>query len=270
MEDRTRAFSPPYLPWKTFFNFLEKLADEGAPDRIDRSFLKSMDGQTQSYLMAALKGFGLMTDEGRVEEGLGSLVSRDTRQQAVRQLLQRHYGQMVGLPTNATQAQLDETFRPYQLGADAMRKAQTFYLRAASYAELPLSPHFKNPASAPGEGGARTGKPRAPRKRQPRQIVQDPPVTPLPPPEPNKGGTSVPTSVHMMLAGPIAWLAENGTGWTDAQATDWLDAFGKQVRLVYPTSRNRQPPAKPASPKTPEPKAEVDEDPEWLKEAGSG
>ena len=165
MADPTKPFTPPYLPWRTFFNFLDRLADEGAPDRIDRSFLKSMDGQTQSYLMSALKAFGLMTEEGRVQEALGPLVRPETRQDAVRDLLQRFYPDAVALPKNATQAQLDEKFRGLGLGADAMRKAETFYLRAAGFAGIELSSNFKNPTAAPGEGGTRTTTRRAPRKR---------------------------------------------------------------------------------------------------------
>jgi hypothetical protein len=252
MEDKARGWKPSYMPWKTFFGFFERVEEKGLPDRVDRSYLSNMSGIDQSYLIMALKGFGLMDEDGRPTEALTPLISKETRPAAIRKLLETFYPQAVALPPNATQAQLDETFRPYGLGADPVRKAQTFYLRAADYSGISLSQNFKNPAAAPGGSAGRTSRPRSPKKKA-GNSASGTSATPVVNSPPAVSRDGVLTNVHEMLSGSIRWLAEHGPTWTEPQAEAWLGAFTAQVRLVYPTTRPRTA----ASPKsTPRPEAE--------------
>jgi hypothetical protein len=146
----------PYLAWRTLFNLVLQLQND-FPARIDRSFLTGRSGADQTYLLKTLKAFGLMADDGKVLQPLVDLVQDDARRPAlVAQLLRDNYPEVFALPPNATQQQLDELFREvYGLNGATLRKAETFFLHAAAFAELKLSTHFKTPRGVTASGGPR-------------------------------------------------------------------------------------------------------------------
>ncbi len=153
----------PYLAWRTFFNLILQLDEKGLPTRIDRSFLSQRSGLDQGYLIATLKAFGMIADDGTVLDPLKDLVAaRDGRPPIVAELLHAHYPEVFALPTNATQAQLDDVFREVfgQNGA-TLRKAETFFLHGATYAGLKLSPYFKAPRGVQGGSAPRRARKRA-------------------------------------------------------------------------------------------------------------
>ena len=166
----------PYLAWRTFFNLILQLDEKGLPTRIDRSFLSQRSGLDQGYLIATLKAFGMIADDGTVLEPLKELVAaRDERPQIVAELLKRHYPEVFALPANATQAQLDDVFREIfaQSGA-TLRKSETFFLHGATFAGLKLSPYFKAPRGVQGASGPRrTRKKTAPRGTS-APVITDP------------------------------------------------------------------------------------------------
>lgn len=240
--DSTRAskgFTAPYLAWKTLFNLLVRLEEQGVPDQIDRTFLSNLSGTEQSYLMSAMRQFGLIGEKGKVLEPLKELTTgTDARQAGVRRLLEQYYPTAVSLPANATQGQLDEVFRGYNVTGERLRKAETFYLRAAQFAGLQLSPNFKSPAPTGGEGVRTPRRSPAARARGARRAGQraaDSAEVPPPPSSPAPSATQV--NVHPMLVGAIQWLAENGPKWTAEQAEAWITSFTGGVRLVYPGRR---------------------------------
>lgn len=147
----------PYLAWRTFFNLILQLDEKGLPTRIDRSFLSQRSGVDQGYLIATLKAFGMIADDGTVLQPLKDLVAdREGRPALVADVLKIHYPEVFALPANATQAELDEVFRAVfaQSGA-TLRKAQTFLLHGAAFAGLKLSPYFKTPRGVPAANGTR-------------------------------------------------------------------------------------------------------------------
>lgn len=153
----------PYLAWRTFFNLILQLDEKGLPTRIDRSFLSQRSGVDQGYLIATLKAFVMIADDGTVLQPLKDLVAnRDGRPALVANVLRAHYPEVFELPANATQAELDEVFRAVfaQSGA-TLRKAQTFLLHGAAFASIKLSPYFKTPRGVPGATGARRTRKRA-------------------------------------------------------------------------------------------------------------
>ena len=163
MTDEPTKRYAPYLAWRTFFNLILQLDEKGLPTRIDRSFLSQRSGVDQGYLIATLKAFAMIADDGTVLDPLKDLVgNRDGRQALVAQVLRSHYPEVFGLPSNATQAELDEVFREVfaQTGA-TLRKAQTFLLHGAAFAGIKLSPYFKTPRGVPGAAGQRRTRKRA-------------------------------------------------------------------------------------------------------------
>lgn len=249
MAEKRESFTPPYLSWRTFFNFLDRLAEKGAPDRIDRTFLSNMSGADQSYLLKALQGFGLMAADGRKTQALDTLVHHESRKAAVQTLLETHYPTMIALPANATQGQLDEAFKPYGLGVETVRKCQTFYLRAAQYAGISLSSNFKAPATGPGESAPRAPRrPRSPKRKGSSGSGEDQ-STPPPPPPPAEDTTYPKLQIHPMLHGPLVWLSQNGPKWSQEQSEAWLASFTTQVLLVYPPKRPAMAPVGPRTAK---------------------
>lgn len=150
------GFKFPYLPFTTFKNLIEKAEREGIPDRIDRHYLDYTSGIMQSYLIACLKSFELIDSENRPTPTLERLVENpNDRPRLVGQLLRQFYVNQMALPNNATAGQLAESFDSLQ--GETKRKAITFFLHAARYAGIELSPHFKSPRPARSGGGGKRG-----------------------------------------------------------------------------------------------------------------
>lgn len=170
----TKSLTWPYTSFKTLLNFIQKLtADKAVPPRIDRSILGGSEGQ-KTQVLAALRFFGLIGDRGDVTPLLQQLVDDEKdRPRNMRALLQKHYPKATSLAeVNATTKQLEETFSG--LSGDTLRKAMTFYLHAAKYAQHPVSKNFKIPS------GFRSGGARKPRTSNGAESSLSPPAPPVP------------------------------------------------------------------------------------------
>ena len=137
--------TPPYVSFQTLLNQIDRMASEGVPGRIDGTYLVGMAGGTQNQLKHALRSLGLIEGpEDRPSTALRQLVAdQEARPKILADLLQQRYPRLVSLEQDATMGQLDEVLAGYGLGTDTRRKAATFYLAAAAFAGIPLSPVFK-------------------------------------------------------------------------------------------------------------------------------
>lgn len=154
---------PPYVSFTTIRHLIERMEQQGVPGRIDNSYLIGMSGGTQAQVKHALRSLGLIDEDGLVNPRLVELVKHpDDRPKLVGELLRERYPQLTDLDQTATRGQLDEAIKSYGLTGATTRKAASFFIAAANYAGLPLSPHF--PSSRPGAGGT-GGSGAAPRKR---------------------------------------------------------------------------------------------------------
>jgi hypothetical protein len=176
-----KGFTPPYnLAFSTFNNFLAKADPETLPPKIDRSYLGSMAGNVQTYLMAALRSFELIEPDRTVTPALKELTKNpDGRPGLIADLLAKFYPEMVELgKNNATVLQLEEAFRKFGLAGNTIRKAATFYMHAAQYAGIPLSVHWtvRKAGSGHREEGAskRRGKPTGRSAAQGQSTVRTP------------------------------------------------------------------------------------------------
>jgi hypothetical protein len=175
MADEEPRRSAPYLAWRTFFNLILQMEEKGLPSRMDRSYLSNKSGIDQSYLLAALRSFGLILEDGSATPKLIGLVKdKENRAANVASLLREGYPEVLALPHNATQQQLDDVFRQtFGLNGATLRKAETFFLHAARYGDIKVSPHFRAPRGA----SAGPGPSRRPRLR--RQPAATPPSPPM-------------------------------------------------------------------------------------------
>lgn len=143
----------PYTPFKTVLNLIQRLEnDQAIPPQIDRSFLGGSEGQ-KTQTLAALKFFGLVEGKNNeVAPELHRLVGAgNNRPRVFAELLAKYYPEATRLASvHATTKQLEDSFTG--LSGDTLRKAVTFYLHAAKYAQHPVSKHFKVPH---GQGTAR-------------------------------------------------------------------------------------------------------------------
>jgi hypothetical protein len=176
-----KGFTPPYnLAFSTFNNFLAKADPETLPPKIDRSYLDSMAGNVQTYLMAALRSFELIEPDRTVTPELKELTKNpDGRPALIAELLNRFYPEIVELgKNNATAGQLDEAFRKFGLAGNTIRKATTFYLHAAQYASVPLSVHWTVRKAGSGHrdetATKRRGKPPGKPAAQGQQVGRTP------------------------------------------------------------------------------------------------
>jgi len=146
VDEKGRKRLPPYVSYRTFLNFMERL-EQGMPARIDRSYWSDrLAGSTGTQLMAALRFLGLVDADGVPTSQLRQLVSAsgEKRTELLRQIATESYNFVLGGSFDfhiATYAQLEEVFhRNFELADDVNRKCIKFFVALASDAGIPLSP----------------------------------------------------------------------------------------------------------------------------------
>lgn len=132
-----------YVPFKTFLSALETL-EHGLPHVIDRTVWPSSSGVIQSQTLGAFRFLGLIDSEGRPTPDLEKLVGdKDNRKAQLRRILERSYASLVKLDlTKMSAGSFDAAMREFGMTGDTHRKASSFFLQAARYAELPLSTYI--------------------------------------------------------------------------------------------------------------------------------
>jgi hypothetical protein len=143
--------SAVYVPWATFLNALDQLA-QGIPNRIDRSVFPGFSGAVQAQLLAGFKFLGLTTEDGTPTPAMNSVAVSDpaARKHGLNVIIQNRYSELFDLDlTKATPSQLSERIsEAYSVQGDTKKKALRFFLSAVGYLDLPISPLFKVEKSA--------------------------------------------------------------------------------------------------------------------------
>lgn len=173
MAEENGKQTPPYIPYATFDNFLNSLA-EGVPDKIDSSLMRSLSGSTRSGLMVALRFLKLVDEEDNTFAALEKLAkAKDAnRGPILRDLMEKSYSFLqqdaeegyLDL-TRATPAQLAEAIGEEGASGGTRDKAVNFFLKAAEVAGIPISPHILKRKHATGSARrARRSSPKAAKK----------------------------------------------------------------------------------------------------------
>ncbi len=131
----------PYLPFLTFKSAVEAL-EQGVPSKIDRTIWRSQSGIVQTQILMALRFFKLVDAEDHPTQLLHELVEqKDNRPAMFILLLNEAYGALLGHDlTKMTPKMLDDEMERYNVTGETKRKAVTFFLKAAKYAEFPMHP----------------------------------------------------------------------------------------------------------------------------------
>ena len=147
MAETAHVKAPPYLPLKTLLGALDALR-EGVPKRIDRAIWRSQSGAVQGQIMIALRFLGLLDDSDVPNLPLlDNLAKGDDarRKELLRPIIETHYRLIIAHDlTKMTPAMLNEEIEKFGVSGSTLRKASTFFLQAAKYLDLPMSPFLKD------------------------------------------------------------------------------------------------------------------------------
>ncbi|MBN1369827.1 MAG: DUF5343 domain-containing protein [Dehalococcoidaceae bacterium] len=223
MVEKNRRQLPPYVSYRSFWNFLERL-HEAIPARIDRSYWgDKFSGSTGTQLMSALRYLNLIDDEGIPTELLRSLVaSREfQRDELMAQIARNGYSFFLSGTVDyrtATYAQFEDILHStFQVNSDVARKCIKFFIDLATDARIPLSPFVvkKNRKSRAGSAGKRT-KNRT-EKKQENGLVHSAKIVP--------DGTTV----DKLL---IHKFPEFDPSWPDEIKLKWFSAFDELIKRI--------------------------------------
>lgn len=149
-EETQKPSTPPYVPYKTFTNFISGLSDTGVPSQIDKSIMRSLSGSVQSALVSSLKYLNLIENDGTPADRLAQLVESKEKQRAdiLRSVLVDGYPFLFASGIDlkkATTKQIEQAFRDQGAGGSTVVKCIAFFLEAAKEASIQISPHVKTP-----------------------------------------------------------------------------------------------------------------------------
>ena len=168
MAEKTKTHSPPYAAFASFISFLNKLRDTQIPSRIDPSVFGNASGSLSYSIIASLKSLKLIGADGTPTADLIAFVnaSDNDRQAMMQAILMDAYSSLWGGSINletTTAGQFDEHIREeYDVKGSTVDKVATFFIAAAKYAELPISPHLA--ARRPTASSASSSKSKRQRK----------------------------------------------------------------------------------------------------------
>jgi len=174
--------APPYFPFRSLTNLLVRMETEDIPRRLDRGYLSNMAGGSIAQFLTGLRSLGLIDAEEHPERALVELVEAgDQRPALIGNLVRERYPWAVQLgEAKATHQELEEAFRAHGPTGSTLRKAVAFYLAAARYGGVPLSPFFKETRPG-GDGAIAVRRSTTRRKRKDGQGASDQPPPPKPP-----------------------------------------------------------------------------------------
>ena len=207
-----QAPGPPYVSFNVFIDNMDWLESVGLPQRFDQSVWDKRHRGTGGVQMnTAFVFMGLVDTNAAPTDVLQRLVFNPSRRASIlAQLLRTQYSSVFALDlTNATRAQIEEQFRRWSLSGTTLRKAVTFFVHAATYAGLPLSPHLTRRLK-----GQR-------RKPAATEIV-------------TRQSDEAQGARHPSLVPLLDQLATEGPVWGEPEKQRWLKAWVAVLDLVYP------------------------------------
>lgn len=226
-DDKNRRHLPPYVSYRTFRNFIERL-QQGIPARFDRSFWgETLSGSTGTHLIASLRFLGLIDASDFPTERLRRLVTTKAGERAslLRVIAIDAYSFLnegaFDLST-ATYAQLQEVFRDrFQPTGDVARKCIKFFVALTIDAGVPLSPHITKRFRASGNG---TGT-KASSKKAPVKIIRNLPVPQQVVEVPQRTGWE-----EILLAK----FPTFDPSWSEDVKLNWFKAFDELLKRASP------------------------------------
>jgi hypothetical protein len=141
MADDEKKVIVAYVPFKTFLAAIEGF-ERHMPVQIDSSVWPTYSGAIRSQLLGAFKFLNLIDDKGHPNMFLKGLVEdKANRKATLRKVIETSYKPVIsaGLQ-HMTPKMFDDLMDAYGMTGDTQKKVSSFFLQAAKYAEIPMSP----------------------------------------------------------------------------------------------------------------------------------
>lgn len=218
----TETPKPPYGAFRTFWNFIEQLSENGPlPQLLDRSQMGNRGGSARSELYMALRFFGLIDENKAPTSALHELVADHPDTAKLRAGVESSYATVIALDlSTATPKQVDEQLIEKGSMPSTVQRARLFFLNACETTGIEVGNPLKN---AP-----RTPPRRRTRKPKPAAQAETTPLEPTPPS----------TKLPMLVQGLVEKLPTDGESWSAAEAEQWLEiarpAFAYAYTFDYP------------------------------------
>jgi hypothetical protein len=232
---------PPYIPFKTFLGFLEKLKKHAVPTVIDNSLTQNLSGGMRGALMSALRFLGLIDKNAVVDTSLKTLVAvygTEQWRKALASIVTKAYAPIIdSLDISSTTAkQLEEKFKNNgKLAGQMADKAIRFYIVALGESGVPSSPYLKV-RRARSNGSHKLSKKKGPSKKaigreenggvsrmQEGESIR------------HEGLSKAPFALNPLIQGLINQLPESGAQWPLPARVKWLQAASSNFSLLYTT-----------------------------------
>lgn len=137
------------------------MAVEGVPEKIDKLYLHDLAEGTQYQYRQTYRSLDLTTDDDRPTLRLRELVDADQadRPRLFGKIMQDRYPDLTGLPPDAAWDDFFSVLRDHYDVTSEMqqRKTLTFFVHAADYAGLEISPSLRPAKRGPGSRQRREG-----------------------------------------------------------------------------------------------------------------
>jgi hypothetical protein len=144
MTPESKQPSAVYASWITVTNALDALA-HGVPPNIDRTLFPGLNWAVQNQLITGLKFLRLIDANGDSTPQLVSLAEdTENRRENWAAVLKSAYKDVFDMDlTKASPLQLEQAIQKLGVSGDTLDKAVRFFLSAAGFAGIPLSPHLQ-------------------------------------------------------------------------------------------------------------------------------
>ena len=218
MSDKERQRPvPPYLPWKTFENYIDglKVFGDHLPNVIDRDSMRNLSGAMQSWLLSGLRSLNMIDENGSPNPRLKQIVQAtpDARKALYKQVIEAEYKFLNGINLQgATPKQIEAAFETTGATGDTVRKCIVFFVGLAKAADIKLSPLIQKVRRRPAKVNGAGKKDATPKDA--------PPPAPPTPPTPQSGFPSLhaqakpPFQVLYELLDPDMTPEEQNAIWT--------------------------------------------------------
>jgi hypothetical protein len=243
--DMGRKHLPPYVSYRTFHNFVDRLQQQGTPQRIDRSYWSEiLSGSTGPQLMAAMRFLGLIDANAKPTPRLLALVPADgeKRVQLIRGIASEAFSFVTKSNldlASATYAQLDECFQnSFSLTDDVKRKCVKFFIAMAGDGGISISPHIiKHTRSARNGAPVKNGARKTVPKSNPGAKVPQPVDIPQPVNIPQGNNIrhvteELPDHSTELIGKLLDKFPNFDPGWNDELKQRWMVCFDEFFRKL--------------------------------------
>lgn len=172
-----KQLAATYMPFSSFSTAIDQMA-AFMPNRIDRSAFPGFAGSVQTLLLQTLRFLGLMNGDGKPTPPLHALAVKDeaARKAALGKILRERYAKLFALDLMKVTPQelAEEMAEYYGVAGETKEKAIRFFLSAAAYAGIPMSPllaKVKGPSGPGGPRKRRANKPKPDTTKAPDDIL---------------------------------------------------------------------------------------------------